>query len=105
LSNIKIELYLPKQYNNKKFIENKKFLDTYSELIDKFGKISKISSVVGNWIDPITKDFYEDDSHVIWIICNDSEENKIFFLKYKEILKERFHQKDILLSYYHINTI
>ncbi|MDQ4074357.1 MAG: hypothetical protein M3162_08665 [Thermoproteota archaeon] len=105
LSKIRVEILIPKQYNNNEFIEDKKFLDTYSELVDQFGKISKISDIAGNWVEPKTNIFYEDENHIIWIICDDSQENKIFFSKYKEILKERFQQKEILMYYYLIYPI
>ncbi len=105
MSKIRVEILIPKQYNNNEFVEDKKFLDTYSELVDQFGKISKISDIAGNWVEPRTNIFYEDENHIIWIICDDSQENKTFFSKYKEILKERFQQKEILMYYYLINPI
>lgn len=100
---IKVEILLPSLYNEdqngqRKEIEGRKYSDTFNDLIDKF-KGCTIDSIplLGGWIDPKTKQRINDKNTTYWVVCEESKENMSFFRNYKEILKKRFQQEDIMV--------
>lgn len=103
MSEIKVEILLPNLYNGdkngqRKEVEGKKYSDTFNDLIDKFqGCTIDNSPLLGGWIDPVTKKHVNDENTTYWIVCEETPENLEFFRNYKEILKERFQQEDIMM--------
>jgi hypothetical protein len=60
-------------------------------------------SILGSWKDPNSDTLYNDENRIYHIICKDTEENKNLLSKYKEKLKERFQQKEIMMYYINVN--
>lgn len=46
---------------------------------------------------------YNDENRIYHIICKDTEENRNLLREYKEKLKERFQQKEIMMYYINVN--
>lgn len=102
----KIEILLPKTYNDNIPIEGSKYRLTYQEIFNQFNGCTKDNTpLLGEWRDPNTKKKYKDTNICYWIICNDSFDNMYFLDKLKDGLKERFQQEDILMYFTTINTI
>lgn len=103
MSEIKVEILLPSLYNaddngQRKEIEGKKYSDIFDDLMDKFGGCTVDNTpLLGGWIDPITKKRVNDENTTYWVVCTESEENIKFFRNYKETLKKRFQQEDIMM--------
>ncbi|HJT84894.1 MAG TPA: hypothetical protein VJ697_10465 [Nitrososphaeraceae archaeon] len=103
-SSIRVDIYLPLFYNNNKRIEKLKFVDTFNELVGMFDGCSADQySILGSWKDPHSDALYNDENRIYHIICEDTEENRTILRKYKEKLKERFRQKEIMMYYINVN--
>jgi hypothetical protein len=97
---IKVEILIPRRYNNKKLIPGSKLAETLRELTDRFGGSSNDKSVVeGRWVEIVDgkKVYYKDRNRVLMILCDDSPENHDFFVAYREKLRKRFEQRSILI--------
>jgi hypothetical protein len=101
---IRYEIYLPLLYNDGQAIEKYKFIDTFEELISKFGAATADSTkIIGRWI--YKNQLYEDKLMRFFVDVPDVENHEEFFRHFKEILKERFQQIDIWITSYEINVI
>lgn len=99
-----MDIYLPLYYNNNQKIEKSKFVDTFNELVEMFGGCSADQySILGGWKDPNSDALYNEENRIYHIICVDSEENRTILKNYKEKLKERFRQKEIMMYYINVN--
>jgi hypothetical protein len=91
---------LPLQYNNGEWIEDEKFEQTRSELFQRFGGLTYIMRefpLRGIWGQD--NRVYQDFIITYTVIdFSPSEETTQFFVEYKEILKSRFEQKEILIT-------
>jgi len=90
------EIYLPLTYNDGKPIEKEKFGLTREELVDRFGGVTSTPPgfpLEGWWHSP--HGVVRDDI-MIWTVVTQIDDD-LFFLKYKETLKQRFIQEDIQL--------
>jgi hypothetical protein len=97
---LQVEVLLPKVYNDKTQIEAKKYRITYQEIIRQFKGISRNKSAIeGYWIDPKTNKSYSDENVTFWFMCENTPTNVEFLTKFKETLKERFQQEDIMMYY------
>ncbi len=109
MSEIKVEILLPSLYNEdengqRKSIEGKKYSDTFNDLMDKFGGCTIDNTpLLGGWINPKTKARINDENTTYWVVCEESKENIEFFQEYKNILKTRFEQEDIMMYSVRIN--
>lgn len=98
MSEIRVEFLIPTKYNDDSLVEDEKLMQTYDEIVERFTSCSLNNSTVnGRWMDEETKVYYNDTSRSIWIICENNEENRIFFNEFKTKLLERFKQKEILM--------
>jgi hypothetical protein len=62
-----------------------------------------MSPAEGSWID---KDIeYNDINSGFYVVASHTEDSIRFFRDYKELLKKRFDQLDILITYYPIENI
>src|SRR5215831_3764340 len=104
LSNkIRVEIILPLYYNDKTQIEPRKFFETRRELTAKFGGCTAMSPAEVSWID---KDIgYNDINSGFYVVAPHTEDSIRSFRDYKEVLKKRFDQLDILITYYPIENI
>lgn len=96
----KYDIYLPLQYNNGEWIEDAKFEQTRSELFERFGGLTYIMRefpLRGIWGQD--SQVYQDFIVIYTVIdFSSSEETTHFFVEYKEILKFRFEQEEILIT-------
>jgi hypothetical protein len=107
---IKVEILIPLNYNDNRTIEGKKLGKTYNELFVQFGGVSISDFVVsGMWRktgpnndDEDTKKKYYDKNKTYWVVCDDNYDTYYFFKDYKEKLKERFEQEDMMIIYTYV---
>lgn len=106
---IKVEILIPLNYNDNRRIEGKKLGKTYHELFVQFGGVSISDFVVsGMWRntrptnDEDAKKKYYDKNKIYWVVCDDNYDTHYFFENYKEKLKERFEQEDMMIIYTHV---
>lgn len=103
MSQIKVEILLPSLYNEdkdgvRKEIEGKKYSDTFDDLMDKFGGCTIDNTpLLGGWVDPKTQERINDENTTYWVVCDNTPENITFFKNFKEVLKTRFKQEDIMI--------
>ncbi|MBA7705679.1 hypothetical protein ES703_114514 [subsurface metagenome] len=94
LTDPQYEIYLPLTYNDGKPVEEHKFAQTRQDLFGKFGGLSVIPPSIlieGYWEkEGIT---YRDQNVIYKILTFEDEDE--FFSQYKEMLRERFEQKEI----------
>jgi hypothetical protein len=103
-SSIRVDIYLPLYYNNNQSIEKSKFVDTFNELVEMFGGCSADEhTILGSWKDPDSDILYNDENTIYHVICEDRKENSNLLSRYKEKLKERFRQKEIMMYYISVN--
>ena len=102
----KVEILLPKTYNDRRPIEGKKYRETYQEIFIQFNGCTQDNTpLLGAWRDPRTKKKYNDTNICYWVVCNDSIDNTYFLDDLKIRLKERFDQEDIMMYHTLINII
>lgn len=97
-------IYLPLQYNDGREIETEKFLEARTELLERFSGITLLQEtnpLQGLWGHQEKQ--YTDEIITITIL-DFVRESQEFFTGYKETLKQRFEQIDILI-YYHTVTV
>lgn len=95
---LKVEFLLPLKDNKGNEIDVDKYDITYQELEDRFyGYTVDNSPLLGDWKDVDTGLVYIDDNFGVWVLCDDTKEIKDFWINYKEKLKERFEQIEILM--------
>lgn len=105
MTELKVEVLLPKKYNpdkkgRRKKVEGRKYRETFAEVAAKFPNYTVDNSpLLGNWINPKTKKKVIDENKSFFVICKASKTNLTFFRKLKKTLKKRFLQDDILIYY------
>lgn len=96
----KYDIYLPLQYNDGEWIEDEKFEQTRSELFGRFGGLTytmREFPLRGIWGQE--NQVYQDFIIIYTIIdFSSSEDTTQFFAEYKEILKSRFEQEEVLIT-------
>ena len=95
------DIYLPLLYNNGTDIEEEKFVQVQRELFRKFGGLTSIKRefpLRGIWGNETT--VYEDEIIILTAIdfSGNLEETEQFITEYKEMLKIRFEQEEILIT-------
>ncbi|MDP3025846.1 MAG: hypothetical protein Q8O10_09995 [candidate division Zixibacteria bacterium] len=90
------DIYLPLTYNDGTAIESHKFELTRKELLEKFGGFSvlRASDLVEGWWQ-FGERIIRDDIRIFRVVTDKDDEP--FWKEYKERLKTRFVQKDILI--------
>ena len=103
MSEFKLEILLPLYHNPdengcRKKIDGDEFSETYKNLIEQFGGCTiDPNPVSGGWINPDTGMEVTDELTVYWIVYENTEDNIVFLTNFKEVLKERFKQDDIMM--------
>lgn len=99
------DIYLPLNYNDGKPIEPEKFKITKDELVDRFGGLSTIPGEghIGGWWK--VGNIIMEDRLVIWRVQVPGEHDDRFWKSYKEKLKRRFDQQEILIQIYLVGTV
>lgn len=100
----RFELLLPTKFNNGLPVPNDAFADTLLELEERFGAVSSESqTIAGQWRHE--GHVYRDESVRVFVDVPDTEENRQFFIAFKEILKQRFQQIDIWMTTFPLEVI
>ncbi|MBC8234201.1 hypothetical protein H8E77_32030 [bacterium] len=97
----KYDFYLPLRYNNGRDIEREKLDQVERELFSRFGGLTSIKRdfpLSGIWGNETT--VYEDEIIILTTIDSPGnlEETEQFITDYKEMLKIRFKQEEILIT-------
>ena len=83
---LRVEVLLPKLYNDKTQIEAKKYRITYQEIIRQFKGYSKNKSdIEGYWIDPKTNKGYSDENVTFWFMCENTSTNIEYLTSSKKL--------------------
>ncbi len=100
----RFELLLPTKFNSGLPVPDHAFADTLTELEDRFGAVSSESQMIaGKWRNE--GQVYRDESVRIFVDVPDTEENRQFFVAFKELLKGRFQQLDIWMTTFPLDVI
>jgi hypothetical protein len=100
----RFELLLPIKLNNGQLVANEAFADTMLELERRFGAVSsETQTIEGLWRHE--EHVYRDESIRIFVDVPHTEENREFFIGFKEILKERFQQLDIWMTTFPLEVL
>ena len=103
-SHRRYEILLPLEFNDGTQVADELFADTLLELREKFGAVSSESQATqGQW--QHESQVYRDQLIRIYADVPDTEENREFFVAFKEKLKERFQQLDIWMTTYPLDVI
>jgi hypothetical protein len=103
---LKVEILIPKFYNDKRQMEASKRRITYQEIVRQFkGCTEDKSPLIGNWIDPKTGNKYSDRNFSYWVICDDKVDTTYFLDDLKKRLKQRYEQEEIMMYSISINVI
>jgi hypothetical protein len=107
LGSIKVEILLPKNYNDGREIEKDKFVDAYDEMENKFDGVTVYDvPLIGFWVDPVTKKHYDREKSIgCWVLCDENEKNIDNLKILKKDLESMFDQELILIYYIPINII
>lgn len=100
------DIFLPITYNDGTAIEPEKFSQVENELLAMFGALTVNSMTApfkGIWRFGGVE--YRDDVLIFLILAPDDLNTEQFFKSHKETLKERFQQKDILITYEVIHRV
>ena len=96
---IRVEIIIPLNYNNGKPIPDRTLTKVYDIIQEKFGGLSKESSVIyGNWRDPATKKVYNDINRKIWIDCDATMWNIRYLKRLRTRLKRILKQEAIYIK-------
>jgi hypothetical protein len=98
------EILLPTNFNDGSAVPQKLLGQSLRELRKQFGSISaETQSIEGQW--EHRGKLHRDLNVRVFIDVADTADNRQFFIDFKELLKERFHQIDIWLTTYLIEVI
>lgn len=106
LSSLKVEILIPKFYNDGRKIEGRKHKETARELHRRFGGFTQDDSpLIGEWMDNQDGRKYKDKSFSFWVICEDDHDTITFFNEFRKKLEERYNQRKILIYSIKINLM
>jgi hypothetical protein len=98
------EILLPLFLNDGTSVGDDTLGATILELRERFGAVSSESQVThGQW--QHEGEVYRDELVRIYVDVADSSENRVFFLQFKELLKNRFQQLDIWMTTYPLEVL
>jgi len=98
-------IYLPLQYNDGREIETEKLLEVRAELLGRFRGITLLQEtnpLQGLWQH---QDQHYSDEIITVTVLDFARESQAFFTNYKEVLKQRFEQIDLLIYFYIVTVI
>ena len=100
IEKLKIEIIIPKYYNDGKKITQKFHLKTNNDISKQFGNFTEDpSSQLGEWKDPDTGIKYKDANFIYLILCEYDIKHLDFLEKFKKKLEKRYKQQKILIYY------
>ncbi|MFZ0512624.1 MAG: hypothetical protein WAM14_13530 [Candidatus Nitrosopolaris sp.] len=101
---IRVEILLPLFDNEGNAIDKSKFFETRKELVTEFKACTFLGPTQGMWIDNEEKE-YNDIHCGFYVMAPNTEKSTNFFKNYKETLKKRFKQLDVLITYYPVEIL
>lgn len=100
----RFELLLPTKLNNGQPVPDGAFPVTLLELEERFGAVSaETQTIAGQWRHEGL--VYRDESVRVFVDVPDTDENREFFIGFKEILKKRFQQIDIWMTTFPLEVL
>jgi hypothetical protein len=104
MSRRRYEILLPIRYNDRTPIEPEKFFLTQEELVARFGALTTCPELLrGVWTHGEQR--FEDENLRLIVDVEASQENRDWFLSFKEKLKSRFRQLDVWIVSYEIDVV
>jgi hypothetical protein len=100
------EIFLPILYNDGTEIEQENFDVIEQELVERFGGVTSVQRqfpLRGIWRGE--KQIFLDKIVVVTVVDFTGERSSDFFMDYKEELKHRFHQEEILILAHNLTVI
>jgi hypothetical protein len=101
---LRVEILLPLFYNNGTEIEASKFDETADELGKQFTGCTSITPAQGVWFGKNSRKYIDVNSG-FYVVIPYKEESIKYFDRYKKILKERFEQEEIFITYYPVKNL
>ena len=100
----RFEILLPLRFNDGRPVPDELVGQTLLELRQQFNAVSAESQVIrGHW--QHQGEVFRDELVRVFVDVADTDENRAFFVSYKEQLKSRFQQLDIWMTTYPIDVI
>ena len=97
------EILLPTRHNDGTPVAPEKIDATLMELAERFGGLTfRPEHLVGLWF--YRGQRFEDNNVCVAVDVEDTPETASFFARFKEVLKERFHQIEIHIVSYEIRV-
>ena len=98
------ELLLPTRLNNGEPIPAEVFADTLLDLEERFGAVSSETQVIeGRW--RFQGEVYRDELVRVFCDVPDTDDNRQFFVEFKQRLKVRFQQFDIWMTTFPVEVV
>ncbi len=98
------EILLPSRFNDCQPVPDSLIADTFAELEQRFGSVSCETQVIrGQWTH--LGQSYRDDLVRVFVDVADTEDNRAFFVEFKNQLKSRFRQLDLWMTTYLVEVI
>ena|SRR6267154_1336680 len=98
------EITLPTRYNDGSPVEPEKYLITRRDIAARFGALTFLPQPIhGEWTHQEVR--YEDTNIRIIVDVEDTPQNSEFFVRFKQVLKERFRQLDIWIVSHEIRIV
>lgn len=100
----RFEILLPLRFNDGQPVPDELVGETLLEIRQQFGAVSAETQVIrGHW--QHQGEVYRDDLVRVFVDVADTEDNRKFFVAYKEQLKARFQQLDIWMTTHLIEVL
>ena len=101
---VRYELLLPARYNDRRPVEVEKHLACFKEAMQQFGGATlEPQQLQGSWIFEGIE--YEDSLVRLVVEVPDTPENHTWFEDWRVVLKERFGQLDIRITWYPVHVL
>lgn len=98
MSDIKIDFIIPLNYNDKSYIEDEIITQAYDGILSEFTGLTKENSTLkGYWMHPEKRVYVNDTNRNVWVICEDTPENKQKCQRLRVWLKNLLKQDEILI--------
>ena len=100
----RFEILLPLRFNDGQPVPDELIGETLIEVRQKFGAVSAESQVIRGVWEHEGAD-YRDELTRVFLDVQDTNDNREFFISFKERLKEQFQQIDIWMTTYPIEVL
>jgi hypothetical protein len=98
------EILLPRRFNDGRQVPPRLLADTLMELRRQFGAAScETQTIQGQW--QYQREVYHDELVRVFVDAEDVPENREFFLRFKERLKQQFRQIDSWMTSHPVDVL